>query len=246
MLGGLALVPLAETPLQPPANLTDRPNLVMGINVQVCWEKFANYWDVECGSFRWRAIDSIPPGGRRAVRREPIGVVAILGSTLTARTSRSERDLRRARRPFRPGLGWTCRTSTAHPAASSRRVRRHRSSGTSGCRAWPLSTPPATSTGSVYPVFRLGDLKARPGVPPRRPQSSGQLSATCRPSRSTSRDRARRSWRSTTTSCGSGSMGTGSRRTRARSPHPCPRRSRSRAVPADHARRRSSPSSHSR
>ena len=25
----------------------DKPNLVMGINVQVCWEKFANYWDVE-------------------------------------------------------------------------------------------------------------------------------------------------------------------------------------------------------
>src|SRR5262249_1144305 len=25
----------------------DKPNLVMGINVQVCWEKLANYWDVE-------------------------------------------------------------------------------------------------------------------------------------------------------------------------------------------------------
>ena len=25
----------------------EKPNLVMGINVQVCWEKFANYWDVE-------------------------------------------------------------------------------------------------------------------------------------------------------------------------------------------------------
>src|SRR5664280_1038740 len=25
----------------------DKPNIVMGINVQVCWEKFANYWDVE-------------------------------------------------------------------------------------------------------------------------------------------------------------------------------------------------------
>src|SRR3954454_12209452 len=24
-----------------------RPNLVMGINVQICWEKFANYWDVD-------------------------------------------------------------------------------------------------------------------------------------------------------------------------------------------------------
>ena len=26
---------------------TDRPNLVMGANVQVCWEKFCRYWDVE-------------------------------------------------------------------------------------------------------------------------------------------------------------------------------------------------------
>ena len=26
---------------------TDRPNIVMGDNVQVVWEKFANYWDVE-------------------------------------------------------------------------------------------------------------------------------------------------------------------------------------------------------
>ena len=26
---------------------TDQPNLIMGANVQVCWEKFARYWDVE-------------------------------------------------------------------------------------------------------------------------------------------------------------------------------------------------------
>jgi len=25
----------------------DKPNLVMGINVQICWEKFCRYWDVE-------------------------------------------------------------------------------------------------------------------------------------------------------------------------------------------------------
>ncbi len=25
----------------------DRPNLVMGVNVQVCWEKFCRYWEVE-------------------------------------------------------------------------------------------------------------------------------------------------------------------------------------------------------
>lgn len=26
---------------------TDRRNLVTGVNVQVCWERFCRYWDVE-------------------------------------------------------------------------------------------------------------------------------------------------------------------------------------------------------
>jgi glutamate decarboxylase len=55
----------------------------MGINVQVCWEKFANYWDVE--------MRLVPMEGERynlsaeeAVKlcdENTIGVVAILGST---------------------------------------------------------------------------------------------------------------------------------------------------------------------
>ena len=61
----------------------DKPNIVMGINVQVCWEKFANYWDVE--------MRLVPMEGNRftlsaeeAVKlcdENTIGVVAILGST---------------------------------------------------------------------------------------------------------------------------------------------------------------------
>jgi glutamate decarboxylase len=61
----------------------DRPNIVMGRNVQVCWEKFANYWDVE--------MRLVPMEGQRfhlspeeAVARcdeNTIGVCAILGST---------------------------------------------------------------------------------------------------------------------------------------------------------------------
>jgi glutamate decarboxylase len=60
-----------------------RPNLVMGANVQVCWEKFCRYWDVE--------PRIVPMSGERfhldaahAVARcdeDTIGVVAILGST---------------------------------------------------------------------------------------------------------------------------------------------------------------------
>ena len=47
MLGGLALKRRWQQSRRAEGKPTDRPNLVMGINVQVCWEKFANYWDVE-------------------------------------------------------------------------------------------------------------------------------------------------------------------------------------------------------
>ncbi|MDQ0378667.1 glutamate decarboxylase [Amycolatopsis thermophila] len=60
-----------------------RPNLVMGANVQVCWEKFCEYWEVE--------PRLVPMAGEvfhltaaEAVARcdeNTIGVVAILGST---------------------------------------------------------------------------------------------------------------------------------------------------------------------
>src|SRR3954449_790923 len=45
MLGGLALKRRWQNARRAAGNPTDRPNIVMGINVQVCWEKFANYWD---------------------------------------------------------------------------------------------------------------------------------------------------------------------------------------------------------
>ncbi|WP_020494883.1 glutamate decarboxylase [Sciscionella marina] len=62
---------------------TGRPNLVMGANVQVCWEKFCEYWEVEARL--------VPMEGERfhlsaeqalaRVDENTIGVVAILGST---------------------------------------------------------------------------------------------------------------------------------------------------------------------
>ncbi|MER7865085.1 glutamate decarboxylase [Amycolatopsis japonica] len=62
---------------------TGKPNLVMGANVQVCWEKFCEYWEVE--------PRLVPMDGDRfhltadeAIARcdeNTIGVVAILGST---------------------------------------------------------------------------------------------------------------------------------------------------------------------
>ena len=57
--------------------------MVMGINVQVCWEKFANYWDVEMRLVRMEG-DRYHLSAEEAVKlcdENTIGVVAILGST---------------------------------------------------------------------------------------------------------------------------------------------------------------------
>jgi glutamate decarboxylase len=61
-----------------------KPNLVMGANAQVCWEKFCRYWDVEA---RLVPVDGdrLHLGAAEAVAHcdeNTIGVVAILGSTL--------------------------------------------------------------------------------------------------------------------------------------------------------------------
>ena len=83
MLCGLALKRRWEARRRAAGLPTDRPNVVMGANVQVCWDKFARYWDVE--------PRLVPMEGERfhldatsAVERcdeRTIGVVGILGST---------------------------------------------------------------------------------------------------------------------------------------------------------------------
>lgn len=60
-----------------------KPNLVMGANVQVCWEKFCRYWDVEARLVPVEG-DRLHLGASEAVAlcdENTIGVVAILGST---------------------------------------------------------------------------------------------------------------------------------------------------------------------
>jgi glutamate decarboxylase len=83
MLGGMALKWRWRDRMRAAGKPTDRPNMVMGANVQVCWEKFCRYWDVE--------PRLVPMEGNRfhldaetAVAHcdeNTIGVVAILGST---------------------------------------------------------------------------------------------------------------------------------------------------------------------
>ncbi|MFC5723764.1 glutamate decarboxylase [Streptomyces gamaensis] len=84
MLAGLALKrrwALANADRYPSRGA--RPNLVMGANVQVCWEKFCNFWEVEARQ--------VPMEGERfhldaasaaaLCDENTIGVVAVLGST---------------------------------------------------------------------------------------------------------------------------------------------------------------------
>jgi glutamate decarboxylase len=82
MLGGLALKWNWRRARAAAGAPTDRPNLVMGANVQVVWEKFCRYWDVEA-----RLVPVGPATHLTAEAAVPhcdentIGVVAILGST---------------------------------------------------------------------------------------------------------------------------------------------------------------------
>jgi glutamate decarboxylase len=83
MLGGLALKRRWQELRAAEGRPAERPNLVMGINVQVCWEKFANYWDVEMRLVPMEG-DRFHLSADEAVKlcdENTIGVVAVLGST---------------------------------------------------------------------------------------------------------------------------------------------------------------------
>jgi glutamate decarboxylase len=83
MLGGLALKRRWQHARTAAGRPADRPNIVMGINVQVCWEKLANYWDVEPRLVPMEG-DRYHLSAAEAVKlcdENTIGVIAVLGST---------------------------------------------------------------------------------------------------------------------------------------------------------------------
>ena len=83
MLAGMALKWRWRARMRAAGKPTDRPNLVMGVNVQVCWEKFCRYWDVEPRLVPMEG-DTYHLTAERAIAHcdeNTIGVVAILGST---------------------------------------------------------------------------------------------------------------------------------------------------------------------
>lgn len=85
MLAGMALKWKWKERRGKTLSATDRPNLVLGNNVQVVWEKFCRYWEVEPRYVR------MAPGRytinaeevEKLVDENTIGVVGILGVTYT-------------------------------------------------------------------------------------------------------------------------------------------------------------------
>jgi glutamate decarboxylase len=85
MLGGLALKWRWREQMRKLGKSTDSPNLVMGTNTQVCWHKFARYWDVEAREVPLEGSEPVtnPERAAAACDENTIGVVAVLGSTYT-------------------------------------------------------------------------------------------------------------------------------------------------------------------
>ena len=83
MLGGLAFKRRWQQTRKAEKKPTDTPNIVFSSPCRSCWEKFANYWDVEP---RYVPITKeqpylTPEGMLEVVDENTIGVVAILGVT---------------------------------------------------------------------------------------------------------------------------------------------------------------------
>ncbi|CAK0787153.1 hypothetical protein CVIRNUC_010369 [Coccomyxa viridis] len=83
MLGGLALKRRWQVARKKAGKPTDKPNLVLGANAQVCWEKFCEYWDVE-GRYVPVTKDypvMNPEDARKYMDENTIGLIVMFGST---------------------------------------------------------------------------------------------------------------------------------------------------------------------
>jgi glutamate decarboxylase len=83
MLAGMSLKWRWRERMKAAGKPTDRPNLVMGANVQVCWDKFCRYWEVEprLVPLEGERYHLGPDEAVAHCDENTIGVVAILGST---------------------------------------------------------------------------------------------------------------------------------------------------------------------
>ncbi|XP_057814968.2 glutamate decarboxylase [Cryptomeria japonica] len=83
MLAGLALKRKWQNKRKTQGKPYDKPNIVAGANVQVCWEKFARYFEVELKEVKLREGYYVmdPQKAVELVDENTICVAAILGST---------------------------------------------------------------------------------------------------------------------------------------------------------------------
>ncbi|MFH1874861.1 MAG: glutamate decarboxylase [Pseudomonadota bacterium] len=85
MLGGMSMKWRWKQRMKTKGKPTDKPNMVMGINVQVCWEKFCRYWEIEPrqvpiepGRYSMNAEEAL-----KLCDENTIGVMATFGTTFT-------------------------------------------------------------------------------------------------------------------------------------------------------------------
>ena len=142
------------------------PNLVMGANVQVCWEKFCRYFDVEP---RLVPVDArryhlTPDPATAHCDENTIGVVAILGSTYDG----SYEPVAGSRRP------WTRSPATAGRTSRSTWTPRAAASSPRSCNpaGLGLQAPARVSINASgaqvrprLPGGRLGDVARRRALP---------------------------------------------------------------------------------
>jgi glutamate decarboxylase len=209
MLGGLAMKRRWQQKRRAAGKSTDQPNIVMGINVQVCWEKFANYFEVE--------PRLVPMDGERfhltgeeavkLVDENTIGVVAVLGSTFDG--------------SYEPIAEIAAALDRLHEKTGLD-VPIHVDGASGGMIApfldpeleWDFRIPRVASIntsghkyGLVFPGVGWVVWRDEAALPEELIYHVNYRAATCRPSRSTSPGPEPRSWPSTTCSCDSGVTG---------------------------------------
>ncbi len=85
MLGGMAMKWKWRERMKARGKPADRPNLVMGIDVQICWDKFCRYWEIEPRQVLMEG-DRFCLNAEEAIKlcdENTIGIVAIMGTTFT-------------------------------------------------------------------------------------------------------------------------------------------------------------------
>ncbi len=107
MLGGMALKWKWRERMKAKGKPIDKPNLILGVDVQVCWEKFCRYWDVE-PRFIPMESDRYIINAEEVIKRvdeNTIGVATILGTTFTGQYEPIE-EISKALDKLNAKTGW--------------------------------------------------------------------------------------------------------------------------------------------